>query len=122
MVGGRSVILVVDDEERIRKLIGEQLEDSGYQVLLAACGDDAFMILQNAPHIDLIVTDVRMPGALNGFDLIERALANRPALRTIIMSGYVGENTFRAGIADHFLQKPFTLRSLESEVRRLLAA
>ncbi len=118
----RSVILVVDDEERIRKLIGEQLEDEGYEVMLAANGDDAFEILQGTSRIDLIVTDVRMPGAMNGFDLIERALASRPDLRTIIMSGYTGESTQRTGLADRFLQKPFTLRSLETEVKNLLAA
>jgi CheY-like chemotaxis protein len=118
----RSIILVVDDEERIRKLIGEQLEGEGYEVILAATGDDAFEILQGTPCIDLIVTDVRMPGAMNGFDLIERALASRPDLRTIIMSGYTGERTKRTGIADRFLQKPFTLSLLQIEVASLLAA
>lgn len=122
MLRGRSVILVVDDEEKIRKLIGEQLEDGGYEVILATSGDDAFQILQGTPHIDLIVTDVRMPGVMNGFDLIEQALASRPDLRTIVMSGYTGESIQRIGLADCFLQKPFTLRSLESKVESLLAA
>jgi CheY-like chemotaxis protein len=109
MFSGRPVILVVDDEEKIRKLIGEQLEDGGYKVILATSGDDAFEILQGTRHIDLIVTDVRMPDLMNGFDLIERALASRPDLRTIVMSGYTGESIQRAGLADRFLQKPFTL-------------
>jgi len=122
MFRGRSVILVVDDEEKIRKLIGEQLEDGGYEVILATNGDDAFEILQGTPHIDLIVTDVRMPGVMNGFDLIERALASRPDLRTIVMSGYTGDSIQRIGLADRFLQKPFTFRSLESEVKTLLFA
>ncbi len=82
-------------------MIGEQLEDEGYEVMLAANGDDAFEILQGTSRIDLIVTDVRMPGAMNGFDLIERALASRPDLRTIIMSGYTGE-TPTSGLADRF--------------------
>jgi CheY-like chemotaxis protein len=118
----RWVILVVDDEERIRTLIGDQLETVGYEVILAASGDDAFKILQGVTCIDLIVTDVRMPGAINGFDLVQKALADRPHLRTIIISGYTGENIQRAGLADRFLQKPFTLRTLENEVRSLLAA
>ena len=118
----RSLILVVDDEERIRKLISELLEGEGYEVIQAASGDDAFTILQDTPRISLIVTDVRMPGAMNGFDLIERALARRPDLRTIIMSGYTGERTRRRGLADRFLEKPFTLKSLETEVKSLLAA
>lgn len=122
MFRGRSVILIVDDEEKIRKLIGEHLQDEGYEVILAVSGDDAVEILQGTPNIDLIVTDVRMPGVMNGFDLLERALASRPDLRTIVMSGYTGESIQRTGLADRFLQKPFTLRSLESEVKSLLAA
>jgi CheY-like chemotaxis protein len=118
----RWVILVVDDEERIRTLIGDQLETVGYEVILAASGDDAFKILQGVTRIDLIVTDVRMRGALNGFDLVQKALADRPHLRTIITSGYTGESIQRTGLADRFLQKPFTLRTLENEVRSLLAA
>lgn len=118
----RWVILVVDDEERIRTLIGDQLETVGYEVILAASGDDAFKILRGVTCIDLIVTDVRMPGAINGFNLVQKALADRPHLRTIIISGYTGENIQRAGLADRFLQKPFTLRTLENEVRSLLAA
>ncbi|RYF24254.1 MAG: response regulator [Oxalobacteraceae bacterium] len=118
----RWVILVVDDEERIRTLIGDQLETVGYEVILAASGDDAFKILQGVTCIDLIVTDVRMPGAINGFNLVQKALADRPHLRTIIISGYTGESIQRAGLADRFLQKPFTLRTLENEVRNLLAA
>jgi CheY-like chemotaxis protein len=118
----RSVILVVDDEEKIRNLIGDQLEAVGYEVILAASGDDAFEILQETLRIDLIVTDVKMPGAINGFDLVQKALASRPHLRTIIISGYTGESTQRTGQADRFIQKPFTLWSLENEVRILLAA
>jgi CheY-like chemotaxis protein len=117
----RSVILVVDDEEKILTLIGEQLEGEGYDVILASSGDDAFDILKGTSRIDLIVTDVRMPGVMNGFDLIERATAGRPDLRTIVMSGYSGESA-RAGLADCFLRKPFTFVSLEREVKALLAA
>ena len=118
----RWVILVVDDEERIRTLIGDQLETVGYEVILAASGDDAFKMVQGVTRIDLIVTDVRMPGAINGFDLVRKALADRPHLRTIIISGYTGESIQRTGLADRFLQKPFTLQTLENEVRSLLAA
>lgn len=118
----RSVILVVDDEEKIRKLIGDQLAEEGYQVIFAVSGDDAFRILKSTVHVDLIVTDVRMPGVMNGFDLIEQALARRPDLRTIVMSGYTGEEARHPMLADRFIQKPFTWAVLESEVKSLLAA
>lgn len=115
------VILVVDDEDLIRELVGEQLENRGYEVILASSADAAFEILHNTPRIDLIVTDVRMPGLMNGFDLVERAVARRPNLRTIIMSGYTAGSGQLIARADRFLTKPFTLASLEKEVRSLLS-
>jgi CheY-like chemotaxis protein len=116
------VILVVDDEERIRNVIGDLLMEGGYEVILAGSGDEAFEILAKVSHVDLIVTDVRMPGTINGFDLIERALACRPEMRTIVMSGYPGQDAHRVALADRFLQKPFTLGSFQKEVKTLLAA
>ena len=116
------LILIVDDEERIRAMIGEHLEEKGFQTILASSGDDAIEHVRNFPLIDLIVTDVRMPGTLNGFDLVEQASASRPGIRTMIMSGYTDEAGNRAHVADRFLAKPFTMAILEGEVRTLLAA
>jgi len=121
MLGGRSVILVVDDEERIRNIIGEQLLEDGYEVLLATDGDKAWEALQGDIVIDLILTDVRMPGSINGIDLIEKALANRPSLRSIIMSGYTNEAAKRVKVADTFIQKPFSLISLSRSISQILS-
>lgn len=118
----RFVVLVVDDEDRIRSMIGEQLSDDGYDVILAPNGDAALEILQSDALIDLIITDVRMPGKLNGFDLVAEAGRLRPFLRTIIMSGYSLEAGRLMSGADRFLAKPFTMRTLESQVQILLAA
>ena len=103
-------------------MIGEQLEQDGYEVLLASDGDEAFDVLQSAPRVDLIVTDVRMPGALDGFDLVERALVTYPGLRAIVMSGYSDGPGTRSDSAARFLQKPFTMRFLAKEVQSVLAA
>ena len=116
----RSSILVVDDEERIRTMIGEHLAECGFKTVLACSGDDALLLIQRLPKIDLIITDVRMPGVLNGFDFIERALSNRPSLRTIVMSGFTDEAETRRHVAHRFLGKPFTMTFLESEVYSLL--
>lgn len=120
MTGYRSTILVVDDEERIRTMIGEHLDDCGFKTVLACNGDNAFLLVQKTLEIDLIITDVRMPGILNGFDLIERTLATRPGLRTIVMSGFTDEAEARQHIANRFLVKPFTMTFLENAVCSLL--
>lgn len=118
----RPIVLVVDDEERIRSMIGELLTDGGYNVLLASSGDVAYDIVQATPIIDLIVTDVRMPGLLNGFDLLEQVHARRPGIRAIVMSGFTGEANTRFGLAQRYLRKPFTMTFFEEQVREVLAA
>jgi len=116
----RFRVLVVDDEERIRQVICELLKDAGLEVIEAASGDEGWTLMQDNADIDLLLTDVRMPGTMNGFDLVAAALAHRPALRTIVMSGYAGESIGRPMQADLFLQKPFTLVSILSKIEHLL--
>ncbi|MDD1453113.1 response regulator [Sphingomonas sp. H160509] len=118
--GYGNTILVVDDEERIRSIIGEHLDECGFKTVLACNGDDALLLVKRCPEIDLIITDVKMPGILNGFDFIESALASRPTLRTIIMSGFTDEAETRRHVAQRFLIKPFTMSYLENEVYGLL--
>lgn len=117
-----EVILVVDDEPMIRSLIRQELTESGYEVFEAGNGDEALGIVESTSNIDLILTDVRMPGRLNGFDLIERVLASYPRMRVIVMSGYTGQASTRFGLADRYLRKPFTMSFLERHIRELLAA
>jgi DNA-binding NtrC family response regulator len=116
----RYVVLVVDDEERVRQVICERLEDAGLQVIEASSGDEAWTLVQTNVEIDLILTDVRMPGTMNGFDLVDAALASRPTLKTILMSGYGGEAFNRTIQAGLFLPKPFTMACLLTNVERLL--
>jgi len=118
----RRVILVVDDEEKIRIMICEQLEEAGYHVSSAENADIAIKMVSTLSHIDLLVTDVRMPGTIDGFDLIQLAVARLPHLRTLAISGFTGESAHRLHLADRFLAKPFTMGKLEREVETLLAA
>jgi DNA-binding NtrC family response regulator len=121
MITGYGItILVVDDEERIRTMIGEHLDEYGFKVLLACNADNALSAVNSFPEIDLVITDVKMPGALNGFDFIERAYVTRPSLRTIAMSGFTEEAQTRRHVAHRFLKKPFTMTFLENEVYGLL--
>jgi CheY-like chemotaxis protein len=73
----------------------------GYEVILATSGDDAFEILQGTPRLELIVTDVRMPDVMNGFDLIELALARHPTPPEDCHVGYTGEITPAYGARPH---------------------
>jgi CheY-like chemotaxis protein len=116
----RQLVLVVDDEERVRQVICEHLEDAGMTFVQAESGDAAWQLIQDNADIDLLLTDVRMPGTMNGFELVEAALAHRPTLKTIVMSGYTGEALNRTMPADLFLQKPFTLDHMLANMERLL--
>lgn len=115
-----TTILLVEDDNVIRMLVNEYLEEFGYRVVVVASGDDALPILVNNKEIDLIITDVRMPGKLNGFDLIEEASRLRPTLKTIVMSGQTGETNNRADVADRFIAKPFTVNNLGIAIESLL--
>jgi CheY-like chemotaxis protein len=121
LVRRQTLALVVDDEEMIRRMVGEQLTELGFRVLLASSGDDAYELARDNPDIDLIVTDVRMPGKLNGFDLLERLLGKYPSVRSIVMSGFTGEATTRFGLANAYLRKPFTMSFLERHVCEVMA-
>jgi CheY-like chemotaxis protein len=115
-----TTILLVEDDNVIRMLVNDYLEEFGYRVVVAASGDDALPILVKDKKIDLLMTDVRMPGKLNGFDLIEEACRLCPTLKTIVMSGHTGENINRADVADRFIAKPFTVNNLGRAIESLL--
>ena len=120
MIIPRCVVLIVDDETLIRALIEDALILLGHDVIVADSGDAALLIVASAAKIDVIVTDVVMPGEANGFDLIEQAKALRPGIHTIAMSGYVARHGDRIALADLFLHKPFTIPVLDRALQSLL--
>ncbi len=124
-VGSASgTILVVEDEGSIRELASDILHDCGYVVLTARDGWEAQAILRDhAGRIDLLLTDIVMP-RMNGRELVEKALALRPELALLYMSGYTDEALLGRGVltADApFLQKPFTAEDLARKVREAIA-
>jgi two-component system cell cycle sensor histidine kinase/response regulator CckA len=120
-VTGDETILVAEDEESLRTLIEIILKRLGYTVLLASNGDAAMEIARSRP-IDLLVTDVVMPGQ-SGFDLAAALRAINPSTRVLMMSGYTSAALEPHGLVDpdNLLQKPFTPGSLAQAVRKALA-
>jgi CheY-like chemotaxis protein len=83
-------ILLVDDDTLVRDTLTEQLEELGHKVLAAACGTDALAILRAREAVDLMITDLSMPG-MNGLTLIREAQGLRPSLPAILLTGYAGD-------------------------------
>lgn len=122
---GRETVLVVDDEESVRMMLGDALRVAGYTVLEASGGAAALDCLSrhDAP-IHALVTDLAMPG-MGGGELGRRARSLRPGLRVLHVSGYAVEEVTRRGLLEAgaaLLEKPFTLRQLSVAVRRVLDA
>lgn len=120
---GSETILVVEDEETVRKLAVRLLKKQGYEVLEAQDGGRAFMLCEEYREpIHLILTDVVMPG-MSGRKLVERLKEIHPEAKALYMSGYTDNVILHHGILEkgiEFIQKPFTLESLSRKVREVL--
>jgi CheY-like chemotaxis protein len=108
-------ILLVEDELLLRMVMSEELRDAGYQVTDVANAEDAIAALPQG--FDVLVTDIRMPGKLNGWDIAEAVRARNPECLIIYMSGYTGGGV-RQLPHTHFLSKPCTV----SQIVNLLKA
>lgn len=118
--GSGEVVLVVDDEVAIRKLVVEVLNDAGYETLEAANGPDALQILQSNAKIDLLITDVGLPGGLNGRQVADGGRAVRPGLKILFITGYAENAVFGNGLLEpgmQLLTKPFTMETLSRRIR-----
>ena len=89
--GGNETILVVEDDSLVRRYVMTQIESLGYTTLEAANASDALRIIDDVATIDLLFTDVIMPGAMNGRHLVDEALKRRPGLKTLYHVGIYGE-------------------------------
>jgi two-component system, cell cycle sensor histidine kinase and response regulator CckA len=119
---GVQTVLVVEDEDGLRELAKRLLQRLGYTVLIAADASEASRLFEEHPTIDVLLTDVVMPGA-SGPELTSQLIERRPALKVIYMSGYtedaiVHHGVLKAGIA--FLHKPFTSETLGRKIRDVL--
>lgn len=120
---GAEAVLLVDDDEIVRATVASMLEGLGYRVLTASNGTEALTLLENGAKIDLLFTDVVMPGPISGRILAERALAMEPGLKVLFTSGYTENAIVHNGHLDHgveLLSKPFDRERLAAKVRRVL--
>ncbi|HUQ99126.1 MAG TPA: PAS domain S-box protein [Gemmatimonadaceae bacterium] len=120
---GSETILLVEDEEAVRRLTSRILQNQGYRVLAAQHGREAMDIATKEEGIiHLVLTDIVMPG-MNGRGLVERLSGIRPAIKSLYMSGYTDDDIVRRGFVEpsrSFLQKPFTSDGLLQTVRKVL--
>ncbi len=125
-LGGKETVLLVEDEAAVRELVAFALRGQGYTVLEAASGQDALRLVQKrSGEINLLLTDVILPGGMNGKDLADRLLEERPGLKALFMSGYADSTIARHGVLETgvpFIEKPFLLQELARKVRNVLDA
>jgi len=114
-------ILVVDDEDLVRKMIARMLQPMGYDILHAANGTEALTICEQwKGAIHLMVTDVTMPG-MNGIDLVDCATERWPSIKILFITGFATDAAIRRRTSNHpLLRKPFTRDQLAGQVQKLL--
>jgi len=119
---GTETVLVVDDADGLRELARRLLERQGYTVLVAANADEALRLFERNASIDVLLTDVVMPG-FSGPELTMLLMKQRPALKAIYMSGYTEDTIIHHGVLNPgiaFLHKPFTSETLGRKIREVL--
>ena len=123
--GGKETILVVEDDEFVRLHATMSLSSLGYRVLAAENGPLAREMLHQHPDIDLVFTDLVMPGGLSGWQLAEAIWEERPDMPVLFTSGYTRESVFRYIALDKpipFIDKPYRKAKVASQIRELLDA
>jgi CheY-like chemotaxis protein len=120
---GTETILLVEDEQMVRMLTRQILEECGYQVLEASNGSEALRICEQSDcKIDLLMTDVIMPG-MSGRELAEKLAVMSPSIKALFTSGYTNDAVIKHGISEtkqNFIQKPFTFEDLSKKVREII--
>ena len=120
LVGGTEKILLVEDDATVLALTLDVLGGLGYQVATATNAAEALAILQSDRELDLLFTDVIMPGGVSGLSLARTARELRPGLRVLLTSGFIGENRVIEGREFPLLDKPYETAVLASTLRKLL--
>ncbi len=118
-----ETVLVVDDEPTVRMLVTEVLEEAGYTWLEAADGPAGLRLLRSDRRIDLLITDVGLPGGLNGRQLADAARTSRPMLKVLFITGYAENAVVANGYLEpgmHVLTKPFAMRDLAGRIKDIM--
>ena len=121
---GGETILLVDDEPLVRMLAVEQLEELGYSVIEAEDGPSAMRVLNSQRPVSLLITDVGLPGGMNGRQVADAARVTRPELEVLFITGYAENAVLNHGHLDpgmHVLTKPFQMDAFARRVKDLIA-
>jgi PAS domain S-box-containing protein len=119
-----KTVLVVDDEPTVRMLVTEVLEELGYAVIEAEDGASGLKVLQSTARIDLLISDIGLPGGMNGRQMTETARVNRPDLKVLFITGYAPSAVLGTGRLEPGMQvitKPFTLDALAARINALIS-
>ncbi|MDB5410228.1 MAG: histidine kinase [Rhodospirillales bacterium] len=117
-----ATVLIVDDDADVLSYLTEVLSDAGHDVISASSGNQALECLDDAPRVELLLTDIRMPD-LNGFYLAHLAKIRRPSLKILYLSGYHDVEGGRLHVGERYgklLKKPIMTAELRSEVAKAL--
>ncbi len=117
-----EVVLVVEDEPIVRGLIAEELKELGYQAIEAADGPEGLAVLQSKTRIDLMVTDIGLPG-LNGRQIADAGRELRPDLKILFMTGYAENAALASGFLEpgmEMITKPFAMEALATRMRGMI--
>jgi CheY-like chemotaxis protein len=119
------LILIVEDNQEMLALTSAMVESLGYRILQAETGEAALDILNARDDIDLLLTDVMLPGVLNGPVLAERAVVRHPRLKVLFNSGYAEHAIKQSGILEgnvHLISKPFRKQELADKLEEVFSA
>jgi two-component system cell cycle sensor histidine kinase/response regulator CckA len=115
-------VLVVDDEEPVRKFVGRVLRSAGYQVTVASDGPEALQVAESLDSLDIVVSDLMMP-QMNGDDLARRLRQDRPEVKILYLTGF-SDNLFKERVMlwedEAYLDKPCSIKSLMQAVSLLV--
>jgi DNA-binding NtrC family response regulator len=118
-------ILVVEDEFLIRAMLSDYLQEFGFKILEGSTADEAIAIIENIDvQIDLVLTDVRMPGSMDGFGLAQWVRANRPNMHVILTSGDAKKADAAKKLCENafLFEKPYDLEAVVSHIHKTLGA
>ena len=112
-------ILIVEDDVFLRYALGEWLRLEDYDVMEAASADEAAAILASPAVVDLVITDVQMPGSMDGLELARRIRADRPAIAVIVVSGWAASADIQDLGFSAFFRKPYDFEQLSAQIATL---
>ncbi|MFC6478962.1 response regulator [Pseudomonas asuensis] len=115
-------ILLLEDEPCLRMLVAEVIHDLGIDVIALPSADTGYMILEkHSDNIDLLISDIRMPGKMDGVDLANRVMSQWPHISIVLMSGYDGQALASLAKPTVFISKPWDIAALQQTLLTALS-